>query len=270
MIPAHSIVEGQTAGGRRPVMLVHGILGSQRNWRAFARQLVERRPDLRLLLLDLRGHGDTPPAARPHTLAACARDLGELARLTGWPRAIIGHSFGGKVALTCAGAWKGLERVFVLDSPPGSSPGPEPGGAWPVSELVTRLSTLAMPVASRAEVTDALLAWGYEARLASWMVTNLRHTDGGLVWRFDLAVVRQLLTDYFATDMWPLLGDGKRGFDIHLLRGGRSEAWSAEDVARLEALHRQGVLEHDVLPNAGHWLHADDPDGLASWLAERL
>lgn len=25
-----------------------------------------------------------------------------------------------------------------------------------------------------------------------------------------------------------------------------------------------------VLPDAGHWLHADDPEGLASWLAERL
>ena len=270
MIPAHHIVEGAAAGGRRPVLIVHGILGSQRNWRAFAQQLVQRRPDLRLLLVDLRGHGQSPPTPAPHTLTACSRDLAELAALVGWPQSIVGHSYGAKVALTCAAAWGRVDGVYILDASPGRRTGPAPGTTWPVSTLVQRLSALPMPVAERAEVTSALRDMGYEARLVSWMATNLRRTKAGFIWRFDLAVVRQLLDDYFATNLWPLVENPERGFAVHLLRGGAGDGWAADEVARLDALHQRGIIGHAVLPDAGHWLHADDPDGLANWLAERL
>ncbi len=271
MILTFDDIVGATAGGRAPVFVAHGILGSRRNWRLFARTLVERRPDLRLVLVDLRGHGDSQPCTPPHTVDACARDLAALVEVVGVPKAIIGHSFGARVALCCARDHLLVDRVLVLDSPPGGRiAGQEGAPVTDVERLVSVLAEIPMPVPERAVVLDVLAARGYEPRLLGWMATNLRRMDGRFHWRFNLDVVQILLADFFAHDLWPLFEDAARGFAIHLLRAGQGDHWQADDVARLDLLHRRGIIEHTTLARAGHWLHADDPDGVASWLTERL
>ena len=101
----------------RWALLCHGILGSRRNWRSFARKLVDRQPDLGVVAVDLRNHGDSPPLDGPHTLASCAADLARLSEQLGiQPAILIGHSFGGKVVLKHAESLPaGLEQVWVLD-----------------------------------------------------------------------------------------------------------------------------------------------------------
>ena len=84
--------------------VLHGILGSAKNWRTFGRRLAARFPSWRIVLVDLRHHGDSPHLPPPNTLAACAADLERLsAAREERPSVVIGHSFGGKVALEWAG-----------------------------------------------------------------------------------------------------------------------------------------------------------------------
>ncbi len=87
------------------------------------------------------------------------------------------------------------------------------------------------------------------------MTTNLRPTEGGFVWRFDLDAVVEMLEDYGRQDLRPVVRAAP--MEVRLLRAGRSDRWAPEDAA----------LATDVLPDAGHWVHVDDPAGLAELLS---
>ena len=95
----HEIVEAPGSAPTRQMLLLHGIYGAGRNWGTIARRLVRARPDWRVVLVDLRSHGQSPRLA-PHTIDCCAADLLDLEDHLGSPAdAVLGHSFGGKVAL---------------------------------------------------------------------------------------------------------------------------------------------------------------------------
>lgn len=260
MLPAHAVVTTPGATPMHTAFILHGILGSGRNWRAFARQLARLHPTWRLVLVDLRNHGDSNPAPPPHTVAACADDLVELAEELGHPTLVIGHSYGGKVAMAYGRlAPEGLAGVWVLDSQPGA-PGFLPAD-HDVARVIAALEKVTLPVPSHAALQEELLGQGFSPMMAGWMTTNLRREPAGLVWRFDLAAVSEMLSDYVRDDLWPWLEEP--GVAVDVVRGGRSDRWSEADIARLERL--PGVSLH-TLPEAGHWLHVDAPAALLQLL----
>src|SRR5688500_14742418 len=121
--------ERVTAPGATParsVLFLHGILGRGSNWRSFAKRLVAERPAWAAVLVDPREHGGSRGMEPPHTVAQAAADLDPLAaRLAedGMPvRLVIGHSFGGKVALDWAGGEMREHDTMVVDSTPGARP----------------------------------------------------------------------------------------------------------------------------------------------------
>jgi esterase len=265
---AHEIVEGPAAD--RSAFLVHGLLGSRRNWLSFARRLVQAHPRWRVVLVDLRNHGDSHGMPPPHDLPACARDLGELAAQLGEePRLVVGHSFGGKVALGYA-AWQAseLEEVWVLDAPPG---GRLAAGAGSVEQVFKALGELPLPIAGRKELIAELTGRGLPPAIAQWMTTNLQPApSGGFTWRFNLAACTEMLHAYGAAELWAAVEAPPSGVRVCMVRGGTSDRWRPDDVQRLEALARAGTIAHHVLPEAGHWLHTEDPDGLFALLAPSL
>lgn len=255
----------------RTAFVLHGILGSGRNWRTMARKLARNHPTWRFVLVDLRNHGDSHPAPAPHTLDACAADLVDTARsLSAAPEVVIGHSFGGKVALAYGrmGA-EGLRAVLSLDAIPGPLPaGASAEGADDVHAVMRALRELPQPIDSYEALRDALAERGFSAALASWMTTNLERRDSGFFWRFDLDAAATMLSDYAATDFWPWLDDP--GIEVHILRAGLSDRWSEADVDRLAELDSRGAIHSHLLANAGHWVHADDPSGTLEAIAQAL
>jgi pimeloyl-ACP methyl ester carboxylesterase len=266
-VPAHLTIEADGAAPTRTAFVLHGILGSAKNWRTFARRMAARWPDWRLVAVDLRNHGESDGAPPPHTLAACARDLAALAEHIGaWPEAVVGHSFGGKVALVYGRdvASPALKRVWVLDAVPGPA-GPAVDPTHEVARVIADLRRVPMPIASRDELVSSIKSKGYSDELAGWMTTNLERVEGGFAWRFDLDAIEALLDDYGREDLWPWLeGPGPR---VDIVRAGRSDRWTPDVMARLDALAGERVGVH-VLPNAGHWVHVDDPQGLLDVLGE--
>ncbi len=243
--------------GPKRAFILHGILASARNWRGFARRLVGAHPDYTFVGVDLRSHGESEAGPAPHSLAACAEDLLRLAEQTGMPEVVIGHSFGGKVAL-CYGqlAPMGLRAVWSLDSNPAMA---KVGGA--VEGVIRLAAELPMPVASR-DVVEAFAQYG--KGVAAWMTTNLRRVDAGFEWRFHVPGVLALIEDYAQTDLWPWLADP--GLDVHLLWADRGLRYSAEDQERVAQLPVRGY----ELPEAGHWVHIDQPEALAALIGETL
>jgi pimeloyl-ACP methyl ester carboxylesterase len=110
----------QRLGSGPPVVLIHGlVIGNLATWFfGVAPRLARRRS---VLLYDQRGHGLSAPAESGFDLATSSRDLaGLLAAVEGFggPVDVIGHSYGGAVALRLAmDELDRVRRVVVLDAP---------------------------------------------------------------------------------------------------------------------------------------------------------
>ncbi|HEU4411025.1 MAG TPA: alpha/beta hydrolase [Polyangiaceae bacterium] len=253
---------------RRWVMFLHGILGSGANWRGFAKHLLAACPGWGAALVDLRMHGASQGLAPPHTLRAAAADLASL-ELPGPLGAVVGHSFGGKVALAYAASPPpALERVWVLDASPSARP--DGRGSEGTLRVLSFLERVAFPLPSRQAFLDAVVGAGFALPLAQWLAMNLKAADGGFRLRVDLGAIRAMLDDYLGLDLWPVLESPPGRVNFHLVLGGRSNVFSPDDVARAEALRARGRVELSVLAEAGHWVHVDDPEGLFHVIAPGL
>ena len=268
---ASSLVSHETGASRRTAVMLHGIYGRGRNWAAIARALVARRPEWAVALVDLRLHGASPAFAPPHTIAACADDVrGLIARPEGWPApvdAVVGHSFGGKVALSLVadGAAPPLSQVWVVDSTPDA--GEPDGTAWRMLGLVRELPAR---YAARNEAIDALVAGGVEPETAAWMASNLRRDGDGLVWALDWEAMEALLHDFFARDFWGVVEAPPPGVALHFIKATESSRLSEAACARLEAASRATGRVHVHRVPGGHWIHTDNPDAVTGLLADAL
>lgn len=255
---AHTAVIGD---GPKTAFVLHGILGAGRNWRSFSRRLAAARPDLRLVLIDQRNHGDSPAANAPHTLDACADDLERLGRA----EFVIGHSFGGKVALTLARRRPaGLSQAVVLDAWPGI------GSDGTTLSVIAALKTVEVPAPSRDAVRKQLSQQGLGPELVTWLLTSMRRTDIGWVWKYNLNGVDAMISDYLQTDLWPWLESRDGGPRIDIVRAEKNERWTPEALDRLDAISPTSDVHSHVVSNAGHWLHVDNPDGLLAILSGAL
>lgn len=267
---ARRVVEGDAAVPTECcVWLLHGALGSGQNWVSFARRLVAARPGMRCVLPDLRCHGGSVEATPPHTLEAAAQDLEQLAAEPLMrPHCVIGHSFGGKVALLLwqRGALPPA-RFWALDALPGSAQ-PEDDGE--IGQVIRAMSALVVPAASRAAAVGSLVASGLSTGLAQWLATNLKRAEEGYRWAIDLEDVRELMADYFRVDLWGALAAPLPAERPRVVVAERSDRWTDAFRERAQHLAGLGRLHYHDLPNAGHWVHVDNPSGLLELLLEHL
>lgn len=258
-ILSHDRVTAPGAEPRAWWFFLHGIYGAGRNWASIARRLVRERPSMGVVLVDLRQHGGSQDFAPPHTLESAAADLRALAGSLGVrPAAVLGHSFGGKVALVY-GREHGdaLEQIWVVDSTPEARP--PSGSAWEMLEVVR---TLPDRFADRQELVGKLEAEGIATPVAQWMATNLEPADGGMRWRFDLDAIEALLHDFFETDLWPFVENPPEPLELHFVKAEDSRVLPEAACERVRRIgERTGrVFLHRV--EGGHWVNAENPEAL--------
>ncbi len=101
-------------GAGRAALLLHGITSNARTWWRLAPHLVEL--GYRVVAFDLPGHGESAETA-DHRIEGLARLIGEAAAQLGLDRMlVIGHSWGGAVALAMAAGSDALvERAVLID-----------------------------------------------------------------------------------------------------------------------------------------------------------
>lgn len=232
--------------GLPPLVILHGMLGSSRNWQTTGRDLAGR---YHVLALDLRNHGESPQAAAM-TYAAMMEDVvawldGQgLARVT-----LLGHSMGGKVAMLLACRHPArVAGLIVVDIAP-------KGYHW----VAHRQEFAAMNELDLAHLTSRAAAeQAFESKVSEWamrkfLLTNLqRSEDGTWKWGVNLPVLTAALPVLEAD----ALGTAEPYAGPTLfIAGGKSRYIEAGDQAAIRAHFPAARLE--VIPGAGHNPHIE-------------
>lgn len=240
---------GEPADGRPPVLLLHGLFGSARNWGQHQKTLGAG--GRQVIALDLRNHGESPhgPVA---SYAAMADDVAETLESLGYGSCrLLGHSMGGKVAMALALTRpQVVDRLVVADIAPRRY---EHGNA----ELAAALRDLAVtPGMTRAEASAALAPRIPDAMIRSFLMLNLRlGTTQPNGWRIGLAEIAEGMQ---VIEGWETPA-GRYDGPALFITGGRSAY--VPEAARPEIRALFPAAHFASLPDAGHWLHVDDPAG---------
>lgn len=259
-------VAASDAPSARTLVMLHGLYGRGRNWLGIARALVEQRPDYQCWLVDLPHHGESGPGAHGDTVRGIAEDVGDWLAAGGVaPDAILGHSYGGKVALALSpnAAPDMPLQIWAIDSTPEAKP--PSGSAW---EMLRIVRALPARFGSRDQAVEAIVAGGFPVAVARWMATNLVRDGEAFVWRLDFDVMERLLHDFFTTDLWAVVEHPPAAHTIHILKASRSQAISPAAVARIAAVSGDRVHLHER--DGGHWIHAESPEVVTALVAEHL
>lgn len=243
----HTMERGEGA----PVVLLHGLFGSARNFGEIQRALATR---FRVLALDLRNHGTSPHAADMRYPTMAADVLETLEARDARPAAVIGHSMGGKTAMAAALLQpETVGRLLVADI----APVPYQHGNAAIVQAMQ--SVPLSPGLTRATADAALSGMVADAAVRSFLLQNLSF-GAAPAWRIGLAEIAAAIPD---VEGWQAPASVYPGPTL-FVSGARS------DYVRTE--HRPGIravfpsARFVSLKNAGHWLHADDPAGFLAVL----
>lgn len=245
--------------GPTPMLLLHGFLGSGRNLSSLARRISEARPEVTVVVPDLRGHGTSPALGRSASLEHLAQDVWQLADslYPNEPVEIVGHSLGGRVALVAAAqAPERVNRAVLLDI--GPTPFVVLHGA--MQRIFERLMGAPQTMASRALMRAFFIEGGVTEPLTDWILTNFVVTPQGLGWRIDRADLATFHWREAEVDLMQLVPP--LAHKLEVLWGGASHFVSPKMQAQLSAL---GVHVFE-LKGASHFVHVDALEAVVAQL----
>lgn len=230
-----------------PLLIVHGLLGSGRNWHGIAHKLADT---FQLAVPDLRNHGASPHA-EGMDYQAMAADLIALLDHLQWPQIrLIGHSMGGKVAMTLAMTQpERVSALLVADI----APAPYPDRHTRALDAMEALPLA--DISSRQDADARLAAFIPEAHLRQFLLQNLVSTSAGYRWRVNLPAIRANLPTLMASphlkELPPYPGD------TLFLAGEHSDYIRPEHYPAIG--HCFPAAHIRTVHGAGHWLHVDQP-----------
>jgi pimeloyl-ACP methyl ester carboxylesterase len=232
--------------GKPPLVILHGFLGSSRNWQTAGRDLAER---FHVFALDLRNHGSSPHTDEMGYAALVDDVLAWLERNRLERPVLLGHSMGGKVAMRLACRHPGrLRHLVVVDIAPKDyhwKERPVELGALNALDLTQ--------LASRAEAERQL-----EPAVADWAarkfyLTNLERTaDEGWRWQVNLPVLTATVGELEKNS---LAADDRYAGPALFVLGGRSRYVQAADTALIQQHFPAAKIA--TLAESGHNPHME-------------
>lgn len=245
------ILHAVERGAGPPVALLHGLYGQGSNLASVQRRLAEGR---RVISLDLRNHGASPHAPTM-SYPDMAEDVLETLRARGaLPCALVGHSMGGKVAMCAAlDAPAAVSRLLVADVAPVAYDHAKIHGRY-----IAAMSALKLhPGLTRNDADAELVPAVPDLATRGFLLLNLK-LGATPSWRLNLEAIGSALPGLVG---WPETEGARYPGPTLFVAGARSDYVLPAYRPAIHALFPQARFV--TLKAAGHWLHADDPDGFA-------
>ena len=233
-------------GEGTPLVILHGLFGSARNWGLIARGLADVR---QVHALDAPNHGASP-WTETMSYDGMAADVADYIERRGLiPCDILGHSMGGKTAMVLSLDRPELvEGLVVVDIAPVAYV----RASYPDYIEAMRSVDLSA-LHRRADIEAALAPAIPDPALRAFLLQNLVSEHGRFRWRLNL--------DGIAASLPALVGFPERaaGFDgpATFLAGERSDYIRPRDETAIRRFFPHSTVVE--IGQAGHWPHADQP-----------
>ncbi|MFQ5995200.1 MAG: alpha/beta fold hydrolase [Acidiferrobacterales bacterium] len=234
-------------GSGAPIVILHGLFGSARNWNSIGKQLGETH---RVYALDLRNHGRSPwaDAMSYQDLVDDVRGFIEQHELDNVT--ILGHSMGGKVAMLLALGYGHLvERLIAVDVAPVSY-------QHGFQHYIHAMQELNLGSVKRREDAEMALRERIpDAPTRMFLLQNLVYREQQFDWRINLPALAANMPQLTGFPEATLIQMYFR--KTLIISGGKSMYVQPEHHNLIFQLFPNAGIT--VIPDAGHWVHVDQP-----------
>lgn len=235
-------------GQGQPVMILHGLFGSSRNWQTIAKKLAD---SYQVISVDLRNHG-LSKKVDSMTYFEMAEDISHLIKLSGLNNvSIIGHSMGGKVAMITSLLYKDIiQNLVVVDIAPVKY-------SHTYEKLFLAMNSL--PLGNIKNRKDAELYLDNKINdtwLTQFLLQNLIRTDQGYQWQINLSAIELNISHI---NQFPEIGEYNKFDGAALFIGGVNSEFIKSEFHET-IYHYFPAAKIKMMENAGHMLHVEQPE----------
>ncbi len=233
-------------GEGKPLVILHGLFGSSDNWQSLALRFAAF---YHVYCLDLRNHGRSP-WGESQSYDDMTDDVyafieeNQLKDIL-----LIGHSMGGKVAMHFAQNYPHLvQKLVVVDMGIKSYP-------MHHQHILAGIHALHLgSINTRKQAEDILKIYVENDGIRQFLLKNLYWKEKGrLAWRMNVPVLEHEMPKILAA-----LPKKVSWIPTLFLSGELSNYILSDDIQEIEEIFPDATFE--ILPNAGHWLHSEQPD----------
>jgi esterase len=245
-------------GSGKPLFILHGLFGSADNWQTIGKHLAEY---FTVYFIDLRNHGQSPHSD-DWNYEVMAEDLLEIINDESLDRVLLmGHSMGGKTAMQFTVRYpEKVEKLVVVDIGPKKYPTTNQF----VVDAIEQFNT--QTVSSRKEAEEVMSRYIEEAGVRQFLLKNLYWDDDKkLSWKFNYEVIKQNIAR--VSDVTPM-PDKPMEMPVLFVKGEKSDYIFPSDIKLIQTMFPTAIME--IIPGAGHWVHADQPQAFFSVVAKFL
>lgn len=240
----------------RVIVILHGLFGMLDNWNTMAKRLSE---NFQVYILDQRNHGKSFHSDEL-SYDLMTEDLMTFVDMHGLNQInLVGHSMGGKVAMNFALKYpKYVERLIVVDIAP-ITYAPAHQLIFAALESVDLSQNL-----SRSDISKIMSEKIAQPAIIQFLMKNLgRNKDKNLEWKMNWRVIQR---NYDAMNHWVLQEEKSFEGEALFIKGARSNYIQEEDqIAILKYFPNAKII---AIQQAGHWVHAEQPDALLDVLQQ--
>jgi esterase len=234
-------------GSGKPLLILHGFLGMSDNWKTLGTQFASL--GYQVHLLDLRNHGKSFHSDE-FSYELMVEDVFEYCKANRLEKiTVLGHSMGGKTAMLFAVTHpKMVEKLIVADI------GPKfyPQHHQTILEGLNAVDFSTKP--SRSEVEEIISHYITDFGTRQFLLKSLYWQESGqLAFRFNLAVFNLKIDEIGKS----LPANAVLTVPSLFIRGGNSNYILESDFENIMYHFPNSNIE--TIPNAGHWLHAENP-----------
>ncbi|CAG8517407.1 10319_t:CDS:10 [Ambispora gerdemannii] len=235
-----------------PLVILHGLFGSKQNWKSLAKAFAQRL-NTRVFTLDLRNHGESPHSP-VHTYEAMSKDVTEFLHEHKLRKTvIIGHSMGGKVAMTMALLQvPHIEKLVVVDCAPTKY-----RLSLDFATYIAAMKKIETVVVSKQSLADEILREVEpDIAIRQFLLTNLKRNPDTGIYKFRIPL--DLLDDSLEELGGFPFDSAHHTFHKPTLfvAGTKSNYVKPKVHPTIRTLFPEAVI---VDIEAGHWVHAEKP-----------